>query len=248
MDRAPLSKSLRFRIFKRDQFVCQYCGRRPPEVILHCDHIHPVAEGGSDDEANLITSCRDCNLGKGKTLLGQDLPTPDMGLANLERMQELAELMAYKEADAAVREAREEVADLLHNLWCDVWHQSSSPQRAIAQWVKIYGPSAVHDAIEKCEGKQVEDRRRYVGAILRNTRNCSQGKTCDSCGNARASAESDAHYCCLLHYIKDTSDGPAYAYHRAGYTCGEWDEDGNRDALAAHEKRMNRSQPGQLVR
>src|SRR5438045_6265774 len=38
--------SLRFEVFRRDDFTCQYCGRRAPEVILHADHVRPwIAEG-----------------------------------------------------------------------------------------------------------------------------------------------------------------------------------------------------------
>lgn len=64
LPRTP-SKKLRFEIFKRDSFTCQYCGRKAPEVVLQCDHIEPAAEGGTADILNLITACFDCNLGKG---------------------------------------------------------------------------------------------------------------------------------------------------------------------------------------
>lgn len=69
MARTALSKKVRFDVFKRDQFTCQYCGQHPPAVVLHCDHIHPVVEGGTNDIDNLVTSCIDCNLGKGARLL-----------------------------------------------------------------------------------------------------------------------------------------------------------------------------------
>ncbi len=57
-------KSVRFEVFKRDSFTCQYCGRPAPEVILEADHIRPVSKGGVNDMMNLVTSCRDCNAGK----------------------------------------------------------------------------------------------------------------------------------------------------------------------------------------
>jgi len=63
--RKGLSKKLRFEIFKRDGFQCQYCGATPPAVVLHVDHIVPVAGGGENDPSNLVTSCEPCNLGKG---------------------------------------------------------------------------------------------------------------------------------------------------------------------------------------
>jgi hypothetical protein len=60
---------LRFFILKRDNFTCQYCGRKSPETILEIDHVFPQSRGGDNDPANLITSCRDCNLGKGDVVL-----------------------------------------------------------------------------------------------------------------------------------------------------------------------------------
>ena len=63
--RKPISKKLRFEVFKRDSFTCQYCGKSAPDVVLHVDHIKPVKEGGTNDITNLVTACADCNLGKG---------------------------------------------------------------------------------------------------------------------------------------------------------------------------------------
>lgn len=63
--RKALSKKTRFEVFKRDGFCCQYCGAHPPGVLLEVDHIVPVAAGGKNDIDNLVTSCQDCNRGKG---------------------------------------------------------------------------------------------------------------------------------------------------------------------------------------
>lgn len=62
--RKALTKGQRFDVFNRDGFTCQYCGSTPPKVVLHVDHVVPVAEGGKNDPDNLITACEDCNLGK----------------------------------------------------------------------------------------------------------------------------------------------------------------------------------------
>lgn len=67
--RKQISKKLRFEVFKRDKFTCQYCGAHPPDVILQVDHIHPVSKGGTNDQDNLITACQPCNLGKMTTPL-----------------------------------------------------------------------------------------------------------------------------------------------------------------------------------
>jgi 5-methylcytosine-specific restriction endonuclease McrA len=67
--RKSMSKKLRFDVFKRDGFKCMYCGAHPPGVLLHVDHIKPVADGGKNNIDNLITACEPCNLGKGARLL-----------------------------------------------------------------------------------------------------------------------------------------------------------------------------------
>lgn len=70
--RRSIGAQVRFEVFKRDLFTCQYCGAKPPATSLHLDHVHPFSEGGSDDDNNLITACRDCNLGKGSRPLDVD--------------------------------------------------------------------------------------------------------------------------------------------------------------------------------
>ena len=65
--RVSLSLELRWRIMKRDRFKCTACGANPAadeSVELHADHIVPVLQGGGNDESNLRTLCRGCNLGR----------------------------------------------------------------------------------------------------------------------------------------------------------------------------------------
>lgn len=64
-NRPAMSPELRFTVLSRDGFTCRYCGRPAPDVVLHVDHIKPVVRGGTNDADNLVTACRDCNLGKG---------------------------------------------------------------------------------------------------------------------------------------------------------------------------------------
>ena len=68
-ERRTLTKRVRFEILKRDNFACRYCGAKAPDVVLHCDHVHPVARGGKNELENLVTACRDCNAGKGARLI-----------------------------------------------------------------------------------------------------------------------------------------------------------------------------------
>jgi hypothetical protein len=94
-ERVPLSKRLRFEVFKRDKFTCQYCGAKAPEVVLHCDHVKPVAESGGNDILNLITSCSSCNGGKGAVPLSRsaELGKQRDALADLEERRQQIEMM-----------------------------------------------------------------------------------------------------------------------------------------------------------
>jgi len=64
--RDPLPAQLRFSVLLRDGFRCRYCGRtsREPGVVLHADHLVPLAAGGATNEDNLLRACEECNLGK----------------------------------------------------------------------------------------------------------------------------------------------------------------------------------------
>jgi 5-methylcytosine-specific restriction endonuclease McrA len=62
---APLRLSRRS-IFLRDHFTCQYCGLRLGASELNLDHVIPRSRGGRSTWENLVTSCRACNLRKGR--------------------------------------------------------------------------------------------------------------------------------------------------------------------------------------
>jgi 5-methylcytosine-specific restriction endonuclease McrA len=67
--RKTIYLKIRFQIFARDNFTCQYCGRKAPNVILQIDHVHPKSKGGQNKLENFKTACVECNLGKTDILL-----------------------------------------------------------------------------------------------------------------------------------------------------------------------------------
>lgn len=108
MGTRSISKKVRFDVFKRDAFTCQYCGAHPPSVVLEVDHIHPVAEGGDDAPENLITACFNCNRGKGAALL--TVATPDLAQRSAELAEREAQLAGYSALMQIARERREDEA------------------------------------------------------------------------------------------------------------------------------------------
>jgi 5-methylcytosine-specific restriction endonuclease McrA len=55
-------------VFLRDDFTCQYCGKRFEPRQLTCDHLIPRSKGGKAEWMNMVTSCVSCNLRKGNRL------------------------------------------------------------------------------------------------------------------------------------------------------------------------------------
>jgi hypothetical protein len=89
--RVPISKRLRFDVFKRDGFQCAYCGAHPPAVLLECDHVDPVSLGGATEIDNLVTACQPCNRGKSNIPL-KDVPQSmaDRAADTIEREAQVA--------------------------------------------------------------------------------------------------------------------------------------------------------------
>jgi 5-methylcytosine-specific restriction endonuclease McrA len=64
--RDKIKSNMRYRVLVRDGYACKACGKGlDHDVVLHVDHILPVAKGGKTVEDNLQTLCEDCNQGKG---------------------------------------------------------------------------------------------------------------------------------------------------------------------------------------
>ena len=75
-----ITKKLRTKVFKRDNFICAYCKIEFDEKLLQVDHIHPQSKGGKHEPKNLITSCKTCNCKKGNRILGYFIEGGDFAL------------------------------------------------------------------------------------------------------------------------------------------------------------------------
>jgi 5-methylcytosine-specific restriction endonuclease McrA len=55
-------------LFARDDYQCQYCGRRAnelkPRESLTRDHLIPMSRGGTNEWSNVVTACSACNTRK----------------------------------------------------------------------------------------------------------------------------------------------------------------------------------------
>ena len=146
-ERKAIGKKLRFDVFKRDGFKCMYCGAHPPGVLLHVDHIKPVAEGGKNSMDNLVTSCAPCNLGKGAALL----TSVPMDLA--EKATAVAEREAQIKGYHAVMEAKRKRLDreawsVVHLLLPGVDSASRDWMNSLRSFIDKLGVHEVTEAME----------------------------------------------------------------------------------------------------
>lgn len=153
--RKSLSKKIRFEVFKRDSFTCQYCGKSAPDVVLHVDHIIPVAEGGQNEILNLATSCFDCNMGKSyRKLLDSSIVRSQLSQTKKqsERLAQL-EMMAVWQKEQVTIEQKE-LALIQQSINLKLAGSGFSVNESFLQTslktaLKKYGVNDVLDAVEK---------------------------------------------------------------------------------------------------
>jgi hypothetical protein len=157
--RKTLSKKVRFDIFKRDGFACQYCGAHPPAVVLVLDHIVPFAAGGACDDDNLITACEGCNQGKAARSLAQvPLSLADKAAQVAERE---AQLRGFHEIMEARRGRIEQDAWAVAEVFTEHFAKDGIRKdwfQSIRMFNEKLGVYEVQDAMEiavsRCRGEQ----------------------------------------------------------------------------------------------
>lgn len=150
--RKKLSNALRFEVFKRDSFTCQYCGRKAPEIVLELEHIEPVSKGGSDELLNLITSCWQCNSGKGDRRLDDStvLAKQHARLAELqERREQLDMLLRWRDGNADLAEKEVEVFSQHWSKVVQGWTVNDSGKASIRKLIAKHGIGRVLDALDR---------------------------------------------------------------------------------------------------
>ncbi|CAL9961439.1 hypothetical protein VPH219E481_0061 [Vibrio phage 219E48-1] len=152
--RKAISKRTRFEVLKRDSFTCQYCGKMPPDVTLHLDHIKPVSKGGNNGMLNLVTSCMDCNLGKSNIELSDDsaVKKQQSQLSELaEKKLQIEMMVEWRESLIKSDEIMVDSAVNLINSYLNEEEKYVSKHgiTVVRKAIKKHGYQSVIDAIEK---------------------------------------------------------------------------------------------------
>ena len=64
MKRKAIPPKIRKAVRERDNYTCQYCGKKVYGSQAQVDHILAVANGGANELENYITACKVCNRAK----------------------------------------------------------------------------------------------------------------------------------------------------------------------------------------
>lgn len=175
--RKPLSKKIRYEVLKRDKFTCQYCGRKAPDVILHIDHIKPIAKGGKNDIMNLITSCKDCNLGKGARELSDDsiVRKQQIQIQELAEKNEQLEMMLKWREELQKFSEKEIDAINEHISSFSNWELNDVGKKQIKKLLKEFSIQLILDAVDIAFDKYYDGTERgwklafsKIGGICNN--------------------------------------------------------------------------------
>ena len=174
--RVRVPTRVRFEVLKRDGFMCVYCGKGPPSVLLHVDHIDPVAGGGGNDVPNLATACDRCNLGKGAIPL-DSAAEAHLRSRNTEREKGIAEqVQLYNEWKREARTIQETDIRAIESEWAALNPYGYGLRRehagSVARFLKSLTREDVIDAMTIAAGRvDVKDRfyqhgRALVGGVV----------------------------------------------------------------------------------
>lgn len=150
MPRKAIPKSVRFEVFKRDKFTCQYCGASAPDVVLEIDHIKPVSKGGDNNIMNLVTSCRNCNRGKSNKELsdGSSVKIQKKLLDDIQERREQLEMMV-EWRNALCKEIELEVKAVDDLFQSETkWGMNEVGKKRIIKLLKEYGFNEVYISCE----------------------------------------------------------------------------------------------------
>jgi hypothetical protein len=157
--RKSLSKKIRFEVFKRDKFTCQYCGQKAPDIVLQVDHIDPVAGGGDNDIINLITSCFDCNSGKSDRKLS-DNTVVEKQRRQLELLQERREqielMLEWKKSLATFNnDVNEMIVDYI-NSKIKPLGLNDNGKKSVSEWLMKFSTEKILDGVDEAAKKYLK--------------------------------------------------------------------------------------------
>lgn len=161
--RKSISQKLRFEIFKRDNFTCQYCSAKPPKVALEIDHLVPVCKKGTNHIDNLITACFDCNRGKS----GNELTSIPLTIIEKSELKKIA-LKQYKDYQKLLLEEKKQIEieiDNIESVYNSIFTNytfTESFRLSVKKFIKLLDFETVYESMENACSKIFYDESKVL--------------------------------------------------------------------------------------
>lgn len=204
-NRKSISKKTRFEVFKRDNFTCQYCGKKAPEVVLEIEHINPVSKGGDNNIMNLVAACQACNDGKAATPLS-DMSAVEKQRRQIEELSERREqLEMMMQWRTGLRSNTDEATEKVCAYWSDATGGSFSlnakGKKGLKKLLRDFSLQEVLDAIDIAEEQYFVQES---GKITQQSVEHGFGRLGGICKNRRYAKENpeEAKTISSLYYIR----------------------------------------------
>lgn len=131
--------AIRVKILERDNYTCQYCGKKAKTV----DHIMPKSKGGTEDSDNLVACCKACNMFKGNRTLedcglsikwkSDTYVTPNSHYSDSDSSSPLSE--KKKGSGGKEKPPPPPYTDLFHSFWIE-YPRHENPRKAREAFAK----------------------------------------------------------------------------------------------------------------
>lgn len=119
-----IPQAVKFKVFRRDNQVCQQCGKNVAFDEINFDHIIPWSKGGSSDESNIRILCESCNKKRGANFEDESL-TPvfkeifhepiNINLEMLEDLLRMVLLWKFMQKGAGDTPTEENFCHIIHS-------------------------------------------------------------------------------------------------------------------------------------
>ena len=142
-------------------------------MILEVDHIKPVAEGGKNTLINLVTSCRDCNRGKGKRKLDDNTEVEKQKTALDDLNEKRLQMEMIIQWKTELEELLEKQVDTIEKLFAaEGYYLSERYRKKLKVLIKEFGFNLVYEAAEIAEYQyfSIMTKMEKIGGICYNLR------------------------------------------------------------------------------
>lgn len=162
---------------------------------MHIDHIIPVSKGGTNDLINLVTSCSDCNLGKGATELSDDsiVKKQQKRIKELsDRNEQLEMMLEWRNDLQNIKDKEiEEIKSYIGKKCDHLYSVNENGSKKITRWLRDFSILEILESIDIAFEQYYDGSQNSIQIIF--------SKTPGICNNRKNGQSKQSYY---FHYLK----------------------------------------------